>query len=76
MYETWQNRLNFECIQQRLCDQKKQIIVKALLTEAEIQSVRQSVDENQSLIDEIDPNSIIEPQTLQVADLNKQKNKA
>ena len=75
MYETWQSRVNFECTDQRLCDQKKQIIDKALLIEAEIQSVRQQLDENQSLRDDIDPNSIIEPQTLQVADLNKQQTK-
>ena len=30
---------------------------------------------NQSLKDDINPNSIIEPQTLQVADLNKQQTK-
>ena len=46
MHETWQSRVNFECTEQRLCDQKKQIIDKALLTEAEIQSVRQQVNEN------------------------------
>ena len=34
MYETWQSRVNFECTEQRLCDQRKQIIDKALLTEA------------------------------------------
>ena len=56
------------------CDQK-QIIDKALLTEAEIQSIRQQADENQSLTDNTDPNSIIEPQTLQEADRNKQTTK-
>ena len=75
MHGTWQSRVNFECTEQRLCGQKKQIIDKVLLTEVEIQSVRQQVNENQSLTDDIDPNSIIEPQTLQVADLNKQQTK-
>ena len=37
--------------------------------------VRQQVDEKQSLTDDIDRNSIIEPQTLQEADLNKQQTK-
>ena len=58
------------------CDQKKQMIDRALLTEAEIQSIRQEVDENQLLTDGIDPNSIIQPQTLQEADLNKQPTKS
>ena len=75
MYETLQSRVNFECTEQGLCNQVKQIIDKALLIEAEIQSVRQQVDENQSLTDDIDPNSTIEPQELQVGDLNKQQTK-
>ena len=36
MHETWQSGVNFECTEQRLCDQKKQVIDKALHTEAEI----------------------------------------
>ena len=51
IYETLQSRV-LECIEQ-ICDQKKQIIDKALLIEAEIQ-----VDKYQSLMDDIDLNSI------------------
>ena len=55
---------NFECTEQRLCDQRKQKIDKVLLTEAEIQSIRQ-VAENQSPTNDKVPYSIIEPQILQ-----------
>ena len=74
MYKTCQSRENIKGTEQRQCDQKKQID-KALLTEGEIQSIRQHVDENQSLTDDTDPSSIIEPQTLHKADPNKQPTK-
>ena len=76
MYETWQSRVNFECTEQRICDQKRQIIDKALLTEAEPQSVRQQVDENQSLTDNIESKfNNRTTNTTSVSDLDKQQTK-
>ena len=44
MHQLWIERQNFECTEQRLCDQKKQIIDKNLLTTVEIDEVKQEVD--------------------------------
>ena len=40
MLQLWIERQNFECTEQRLCDQKKQIIDKNLLTTVEIDEVK------------------------------------
>ena len=44
MHQLWIERQNFECTEQQLCDQKKQIIDKNLLTAVEIDEVKQEVD--------------------------------
>ena len=44
MHQLWIERQNFECTEQRLCDQKKQIIDKNLLTTVQIDEVKQEVD--------------------------------
>ena len=41
MHQQWKDRGNIECTEQRLCDQKKQIEDKTLLTPAEIEEVKQ-----------------------------------
>ena len=43
IYQQWKDRGNIECTEQRLCDQKKQIEDKTLLTPAEIKEVKQQV---------------------------------
>ena len=43
MHQQWKDRGNIECTEQRLCDQKKQIEDKSLLTCAEIDKVKQQV---------------------------------
>ena len=43
MHEVWKKTGNFDYTWQRQCDQKQQITGKALLTEAKIQTVKQSV---------------------------------
>ena len=43
MCQQWKDRGNIECTEQRLCDQKKQIEDKTLLTPAEIEEVKQQV---------------------------------
>ena len=45
MHQLWQQRGNFECTEQRLCDQKKQIEDKTLLTPAELEEVKAQVEE-------------------------------
>ena len=44
MHQLWIERQNFECTEKQLCDQKKQIIDKNLLTAVEIDEVKQEVD--------------------------------
>ena len=44
LHEIWQQRGNEEKTEQRLCDRKKHIIDKTLLTEAELQTVKEHVD--------------------------------
>ena len=43
MHQQWKDRGNVECTEQLLCDQKKQIEDKTLLTPAEIEEVKQQV---------------------------------
>ena len=43
MHQQWKDRGNIECTEQRLCDQKKQIEDKTLLTPAAIEEVKQQV---------------------------------
>ena len=43
MHQQWKDRGNIECTEQQLCDQKKQIEDKTLLTPAEIEEVKQQV---------------------------------
>ena len=43
MHQQWKDRGNIKCTEQQLCDQKKQIEDKTLLTHAEIEKVRQQV---------------------------------
>ena len=43
MHQQWKDRGNIECTEQQLCDQKKQIKDKTLLTPAEIEEVKQQV---------------------------------
>ena len=43
MHQQWRDRGNIKCTEQRLCDQKKQIEDKTLLTPAEIEEVKQQV---------------------------------
>ena len=43
MHQQWKDRGNIECTEQRLCDQKKQIEDKTLLSPAEIEEVKQQV---------------------------------
>ena len=45
MHQLWQQMGNFECTEQRLCDQKKQIEYKTLLTSAELEEVKAQVEE-------------------------------
>ena len=41
MHQQWKDRGNIKCTEQQLCDQKKQIEDKTLLTPAEIEEVKQ-----------------------------------
>ena len=43
MHQQWEDRGNIECTEQQLCDQKKQIEDKILLTPPEIEEVKQQV---------------------------------
>ena len=43
MHQQWKDRGNIECTEQQLCDQKKQIEDKTLLTPAKIEEVKQQV---------------------------------
>ena len=43
MHQQWKDRGNIKCTEQRLCDQKKQIEDKTLLTPPEIEEVKQQV---------------------------------
>ena len=43
MHQQWKDRGNIECTEQRLCDQRKQIEDKTLLTPVEIEEVKQQV---------------------------------
>ena len=43
MHQQWKDRGNIKCTEQQLCDQKKQIEDKTLLTPAEIEEVKQQV---------------------------------
>ena len=43
MHQQWKDRGNIKCTEQWLCDQKKQIEDKTLLTPAEIEEVKQQV---------------------------------
>ena len=45
MHQLWQQRENFECTEQRVYDQKKQIEDKTLLTSAELEEVKAQVEE-------------------------------
>ena len=44
MHLQWKDRRNIKCTEQQLCDQKKQIEGKTLLTPAEIEEVKQQVN--------------------------------
>ena len=48
MHQQWKDRGNIECPEQWLCDQKKQIEDKTLLTPAEIEEVKQQVKKSHS----------------------------
>ena len=48
MHQQWKDRGNIKCTEQRLCDQKKQIEDKTLLTPAEIEEVKQHVKHDTS----------------------------
>ena len=43
MHQQWKDSRNSECTEQQLCDQKKQIADKTLLTPAEIEEVKQQI---------------------------------
>ena len=43
MHQKWKDRGHIECTEQQLCDQKKQIEDKTLLTPTEIEEVKQQV---------------------------------
>ena len=45
MHQLWQQIGNFKCTEQQLCDQKKQIEDKTLLTSAELEEVKAQVEE-------------------------------
>ena len=45
MHHLWQQRGNFKCTEQQLCDQKKQIEDKTLFTSAELEEVKAQVEE-------------------------------
>ena len=61
MHQQWKDRGNIKCTEQWLCDQKKQIKDKALLTPAEIEEVKQQV-KSDTFQEEDDPQSEEEQQ--------------
>ena len=74
MHQQWKDRENIKCTEQQLCDQKKQIEDKILLTPAEIEEVKQQVksdnfleeDGQQSEEEQQAVNTILEPVELEV----------
>ena len=74
MHQQWKDRGNIKCTEQRLCDQKKHIKDKTLLTPAEIEGVKQQVksdtfqeeDDQQSGEEEQAATTILEPVELEV----------
>ena len=74
MHQQWKDRGNIECTEQQLCDQKKQIEEKTLLTPAEIEEVKQQVksdtfqeeDDQQSEEGQQAATTILEPVETQV----------
>ena len=76
MHKQWKDRGNIECTEQRLCDQKKQIENKTLLTNTcrEKEEVKQQVkndtfqeeDDQQSEEEEHAANTILVPVELEV----------
>ena len=83
MHQLWQQRGNFECTEQRLCDQRKQIEDKTLLTSAELEEVKAQVEEENIHEESTRPTSeedhpttveaIIEPYTHHYLKLLKQQ---
>ena len=63
MHQQWKDRGNIECTEQRLCDQKKQIEDKTILTPAEIEEVKQQV-KNDTFQEEDDQQSEEEQQAV------------
>ena len=69
MHQQWRDKGNIECIEQQLCDQKKQIEDKTLLTPAEIEEVKQQIksdtfqeeDDQQSEEEQEAATTILEP---------------
>ena len=49
MHQLWIERENFECTEQQLCDQKKQIIDKNLLTALEMKLSRKIISQKARL---------------------------
>ena len=73
MHQQWKDRGNIKCTEQQLCDQKKQIEDKTLLTPAEIEEVKQvkgdtfqEEDDQQSKEKEQAATTILEPVELDV----------
>ena len=64
MHQLWRERDNFECTEQRLCDQKKQIADKNLLTPAEIDEVKQLVGKDTR--EEHDQQPDLDPEEQQI----------
>ena len=69
MHLQWKNRGNIKCTEQLLCDQKKQIEDKTLITPAEIEEAKQQVtrdtfqeeDDQQSEEEQQAATTILEP---------------
>ena len=74
MHQQWKDRGNIECTEQQLCDQKKQIKDKTLLTPAEIEEVKQQVksdtlqeeDDQKAEEEQQAATTILEPVKLEV----------
>ena len=74
MHQKWKDRGNIECTKQWLCDQKKHIEDKTLLTPAEIEEVKQQVksdtfqeeDDQQTEEEQQAATTILEPVELEV----------
>ena len=74
MHQQWKDRGSIKCTEQQLCDQKKQIEDKTLLTPAEIEEVKQQVksdtfqEENNQQAEEEQQaaTTILEPVELEV----------